>query len=380
MAACCSTITLHAAGALTTPTPITVDGGPLGSLTLSGDVDGYAYYLTGTGTAASPGLLGTSKNNGADVLTADVKLAKTSGLVQFAVEFRPANSIELGAKPATPYMQSFPLGPFYDAYVSLVPNANWSFSIGQLNSLEGYEATVDTLNANVLESALYYVENSSARGISVTYTQGPFYANVQYGDGWDTNVYNFVQALSSYTISPTNTLSVYAASNLSHTGGNAKVLGFNGCPYGSCTVAQYGSNYVNSTMVGAYDAATLGNLYLVPEVQYVYAKPDAKAGVPAFTSNFGALLLADYSFGTSPYSLGAFAEYFSSNGSGYWFLNPGAKGYGISVTPTWQATHVFVRADAGFLHLTSVGEGGGFSADGSNRNQVTALVETGLMF
>ena len=53
--------------------------------------------------------------------------------------------------------------------------------------------------------------------------------------------------------------------------------------------------------------------------------------MPKYTSNFGAAL-----FGTtlwiSPYSLGGMAEYFTSNGSGDWFIAPHAEGVGFELS------------------------------------------------
>ena len=42
-----SLLALHAAHALNGPTAIHIDGGPLGSLNLSGGVDGYGFYTSG---------------------------------------------------------------------------------------------------------------------------------------------------------------------------------------------------------------------------------------------------------------------------------------------------------------------------------------------
>ncbi|WP_287992341.1 outer membrane beta-barrel protein, partial [Acidiphilium sp.] len=83
-----------------------------------------------------------------------------------------------------------------------------------------------------------------------------------------------------------------------------------------------------------------------------------------------------------PYSLGGWVEYFSSNGPGFWFLNPGAQGYGLSVTPTWQNKNLFVRGDLGLLHLSKISNNGstGYGANGTGRNQATFVVEAGVLF
>ena len=183
---------------------------------------------------------------------------------------------------------------------------------------------------------------------------------MQFGDGYDTGVFNFLQALASYAINPTNTLSVFYGGNLGTTGLNAKTYSA-GCTYGSTapgcfgTVGTYGSYYSNSQMVGAYYSYTQGNLNVVPEVQYQVAKQNANLLQTKATSNFGAAVFGNYAFGTSPYSLGGWAEYFTSHASSYdnssWFLQPDAEAVGFSLTPTWQYKDLFARADFGYLYL-----------------------------
>ncbi len=43
-----SILAIHAAQAMSGPTAIQIDGGPLGPLQLSGGVDGYGYYVSNT--------------------------------------------------------------------------------------------------------------------------------------------------------------------------------------------------------------------------------------------------------------------------------------------------------------------------------------------
>ena len=63
-----------AAHAFNPPSPIKIDGGPLGQLLLSGGADGYVYGLTGAGSSSSPGLLGTDKSGGAEFMNGLVEL------------------------------------------------------------------------------------------------------------------------------------------------------------------------------------------------------------------------------------------------------------------------------------------------------------------
>lgn len=362
------------------PPSITINGGPLGPLQLSGGADGDFYGLSGTGNSVNHGLLGTDKSTGAGFLNGLIQVRKSSGLMQFTIEVGSAVVYTLGTAPSQSSVQTFSTGPLHTGYVTLAPTSNFSISAGMVGSLEGYEAGIDWYNANVLTTDLFYVENSQSRGVSVNYKQGAISATATFGDGFDTGVWNFLQGLVTYNFNGSNSLSIFGATNLGRTGLNANIYGSANLPYDKSTVLNYGANFVNSTMIGAFYSYTAGNLNLVPEVQYVYAKVDHKIGLSKFSSNFGAALFADYQFGKSPYSIGAWTEYFSSNGPDFWFLRPRAQGFGISVAPTWQSKNLFVRGDIGLLHLTNIGAGRGYGAAGSGRNQITSLIEAGVLF
>jgi hypothetical protein len=389
LGAAVSVLALQSAQAFNGPTAINIDGGPLGPLALTGGADGYLYGLSGTGNSANYGLLGTDKATGAEFLNGLIEVQKTSGLVQFTIEVGSTNALVLGGKPNSTSVQTFSTGPLYAGYLTLAPTKSLSISAGQLGSQEGYESGVDWNNSNMLTTDIFAVENSQSRGIEATYTVGPVAATIEYGDGFDTGVWNFVQALATYTIDSNNALNVFAATNLGRTGPNAHIYGSATTPYNQSFVGGYGPYYVNSTMLGAFYSYTMGNLNLVPEVQYVYAKPDAilatQSGNPAlnkFSSNFGAAVFADYQFGKSDYSLAGWGEYFTSNGPDNWFINPGAQGVGVSVSPTWQDKNLFVRGDVGLMHLTKFSNNGsrGYGNDGGSRNQADFLLEGGVLF
>ncbi len=388
-----SLLALHAAQAMSGPTAIQIDGGPLGALQLSGGVDGYGYYLTETN---SNGYLPYSnKSNGAYVGSGLVELQKTDGVLQFNIELGSnGGTTTLGLAPAQTSISNLSTGPLFAGYVTVAPTGlPVTVSAGLIPSLEGYESAVDWNNANQFTTALFYVENAQARGVQLNYTQGPITASVQFGDGYDTGVFNFLQALASYAINPTNTLSVFYGGNLGTTGLNAKTYSA-GCTYGSTapgcfgTVGTYGSYYSNSQMVGAYYSYTQGNLNVVPEVQYQVAKQNANLLQTKATSNFGAAVFGNYAFGTSPYSLGGWAEYFTSHASSYdnssWFLQPDAEAVGFSLTPTWQYKDLFARADFGYLYLLNKtvpnGNKYGYGNSGSSNGIFQSSLEAGLLF
>lgn len=378
---------IPAAHALTAPTPVTIDTGTfLGKLTLSGGMDGYAYALTGVGNSGDGyGLLGTGKSAGVEFQNGLIQLQKTDGLVQFTLLAGGNSSWVLGSKPGGTSVQTFETGPFRAAYITIAPTASFSISAGHLASLEGYESGVDWQNTSMLTTDIFSVENSNSMGVSATYTIGPVAATVTFGDGFDTQVWNFLQASATYTINDSNNLTGYFATNLGHTGPNAHIYGSATTAYTSSFVGSgplSSSPFVNSTMFGAYYSYTIGNLNVVPEVQYVYAKQNSQVGLTKFSSNFAAAVFASYQFGKSPFSLGGWVQYFTSNGPDNWFLNPRAQGFGVSIAPTWQKDHLFVRGDIGWLHLTSLGSPGsaGYGTSATGRDQADFLLEAGVLF
>jgi hypothetical protein len=369
-----SLLALHAAQAMSGPTAIQIDGGPLGPLQLSGGVDGYGYFVSNTPDG--------TKTNGADVANALVELQKTDGVVQFTIEIGSnGGATTLGTTPSETSITTFTTGPLYAGYVTIAPTGSpVTFSAGQLGSLEGYEAGIDWINPVQLTTAIFYVQNSQSRGVEAALTEGPVTATVEYGDGVDSGVFNTFQGLVSYTINSTNTLSVYGTINAGKTGPNTFA-------YGGGTTGE-GNAFANNEMIGAYYSYTMGNLNLVPEVQYQYAKKDYAIGIDGESSDLGAALFADYSFGTSPYSIGAWGEYFTSHSaaaSNYaWFVGPDAEAVGAAVAPTWQYKDLFARANAGYIYLLhnkdADGVKYGYGNNDDGRGQFLGTIEAGLLF
>jgi hypothetical protein len=368
---------MHPAHALNGPTAIDIDGGPFGQLELSGGMSGYFYGQTGTSDRGNGnGSAVGDKSTGANLAQALIELQKTTGIMQFTIEVGPEGGTPyLGLKPNEPNLKTLRAGPLYLGYVTFAPkNSPVTVSVGQFGSLEGYESGVSWNNANIFKSALFYVENGNSVGVSATYTQGKFSSQMIFGDGYDTRVFNFLQDLSTYQFNSNNALSVFYGGELGKTGNNA-------ITYGQTPVGQYGSYFVNSQMWGAFYSYTNGNLNVVPEVQYVYANPDHALGIDDYTSNFGAAVFTDYNFGKSPYSLGSMAEYFTSNGSGDWFIAPHAEGVGFQLSPTWQYKDLYARMSVGYMHLLNTGYGApAFDNNGTGKDVVQSALELGLVF
>ena len=378
---------------MTGPQPITIDGGPLGSLSLSGGVDGYGYYQSNV----PDGITDDGVNLGSGI----VELQKTSGVLQFTIMLGSQGGvITVGANtnygggyynnrlPQTT-ISNFSTGPLYEGYITVAPpNSPVTVSAGFLPSLEGYEAGLDWNNPSQLVTSIYYVQNSNARGVQAAVTEGPVTATVQFGDGFDTGVFNFLQALVSYDINSSNVLNVYYGGNLGRTGLNAKIYSGN-CTYGDNTtpgcygrVGSYGAQFVNSQMLGAYYSYTMGNLNLVPEVQYVYAKTDHMVGLDKSTSNFAGAVFADYAFANTPYSLGGWLSYEDSIGNYSWYAGPKSEAVSFAVSPTWQYKDLFARLNGGAAYLLNNKQfsTASYGDHGTDKVQFTGTLEAGLLF
>lgn len=374
-----------AAHAFNPPSPMKIDGGPLGQLLLSGGADGYAYGLTGAGSSSSPGLLGTDKSGGVEFMNGLVELQKSDGIIQGTIEAGSTNNFVMGYAPHATSVTTFATGPLYAAYLTLVPNSYISISAGHLGSLEGYESGIDWNNFNVLTTDIFEVENSQSTGVQVTGTLGPVSATVLFGDGFDTQQWSYMQASATYTINSNNAATLFGSTNIATIGAGAHFYGSATTPYNSSFVGSgpgSAAPFVNSSMIGGYYSWTMGNLNVVPEFQYTWATKTPSVGLAKFSSNLGLAVFANYQFGKSPWSLGGWVQYFNSNGPDAWFLNAGSQGVGFSIAPTWQGKYLFVRGDIGFIHLSKVGVPGSaaYTASGNERNQATFLVETGVLF
>jgi hypothetical protein len=367
-AAASSLVAMQAAHALTGPQGINLDGGPLGDLTLSGGVTGYGYYFNNPAQ--------DELNHGIYMGDGLVELQKSSGVLQFTIEVGSVGgAVTLGTKPAQTSIDFYRTGPLYLGYVTIAPpNSPVTVSAGHVPSLMGYEATTDWSNPSQLTTSIFYVQNSSSTGVMVAGTEGPVTGTIVFGDGFDTGVWNYLQALVTYNIDSNNALNVYGAANLGRTGANAFL-------YGGGTVGT-GNAYVNSKMIGAYYSWTSGSLNVVPEVQYVIAPTDHIAGIDKTTANFGAAVFGNYAFSNTPYSVGGWVEYTNSQGNYDWFVGPGSEAMGAAVSPTWQYKDIFARFNAGAIYLLNNKQFSteSYGPDGRDKVQFLGTLEAGVLF
>jgi hypothetical protein len=226
----------------------------------------------------------------------------------------------------------------------------------------------------MLTTSLFYVQNSSSTGVMATLTEGPVTATAEFGDGFDTGVWNYAQGLVSYTIDSNNVANIYGAINLGRTGPGAFA-------YGGGTVGT-GNAYVNDEMIGGYYSWTSGSVNVVPELQYTFAKTNHLAGIDKSTSNLGAAVFGTYAFANTPYSIGGWVEYENSQGNFDWFVGPDSEAMGAAISPTWQYKYLYARANAGAIYLLNNKQFSteSYGDDGRGKVQFLGTLEAGLLF
>jgi hypothetical protein len=378
------------------PKPVEFDGGPLGTLQLSVAADGYFYVQSGTASDPANSIAG-SKAAGAEINAWMIQLKKATGLVQFTFQLAEHSNINLGAnKPENVNGDRFTTGPIRQAFVTLAPTSDFKFSVGQVGSLEGFESSFPWNNPVALRTVLNVPQNNSSRGVEADYQHGPFSGSVVFGDGYDTGVWNYLQFLVTGKIDPNNSLNIYGGVPLGTTGPNTFAYGEGGASAGGANGngGQGQLAVVNSTMVGAWYTWKQGNLSIIPEVQGSWTQPLTKYAnvvsgglsdnIPKGTGNFGAALFTTYKFGDSPFSIGAWAEYARSYGSGpqdTWFVAPNASLMGFAVAPGYQYKQLFARLNIGYAHLLNSGTpSAGFGDQGTGKNQGVATLEFALVY
>ncbi|MDX5930242.1 outer membrane beta-barrel protein [Acidiphilium acidophilum] len=384
------------AAALNGPSWQNIDGGPLGPLQISAGIDGYFYGQSGTATDSGQSVAGT-KSVGAEIDDFMIEMRKPTGLIQFTLQAAEYTNINLGTnRPKEINGNAYTTGPIRAAFITLAPSKAFNISVGQVNSVEGYESAFAWNNPVALRTVIAAVQNSESRGISAVYNHGKFSGTIVFGDGYDTGVFNYLQFLLTETFDASNSLNLYGGVALGVTGPNAFAYGSGGESAGGANgVGGQGQlAAVNSNLIGAWYTWSHGGLSLTPEAQYQYAKPlhryeFATSGgvsddIPKTTSNFATAVFADYQFAKSPYSLGAWVEYATSKGSAAqdaWFVAPNAQLVGLAIAPTWQHRNLYARLNMGYVHLLDQGTpAAGFGNAGQGTNQVVATMEFGLVF
>ncbi|CDQ08901.1 conserved protein of unknown function [Acidithiobacillus ferrivorans] len=359
------------ASPLSMPAPLTFSAGPLGKLDVQGIASGMAFYQDfPQGTAGTIG----AKNVGADITNGMVIIQKNTGALQFYIQAGAYSFPTLAAAMPSSTSDINFFGAMPVAYLKYAPSSDYSVEVGKLPTLIGAEGGFTYQNINIARGLLWDVEPIVSRGVQFNASNGPISASVSLNDGYYSNRYNVMSGLLSYAINGSNTVSFYAQGPL----GNVRT---------SSPDVAYSSTGTSSDIYGVEYVYSSGPWMIEPYVQYMHTPQSNRLGIAHSFSNYGAALLADYSF-TNTISLGSRVEYLDVGGkpgeqisgvaASLTDLPADSHAWSITLTPTYQDDGFFARADLSYV-AASAPAGLGLSG-GTNTTQLRGMLETGFMF
>lgn len=353
------------------PQPVAIDAGPLGQLTVTGQVSGIGVLQSHANHAGGIG----NRDGFVDLSNAQVEIQSTKGPVQFyaqagAYSLPSLGSSYLRATKATDQLY----GPVPVAYAKVVVSPDLSISGGLLPTMIGAESTFTFQNMNVERGLLWNQEPAISRGVQVNFAHGPVLAAISLNDGYFSGKLNWLSGSLGYAINSSNSITFIGASSLSR---NVKSSA-------ATPVLQNNSRIFN--VIYSY---TSGPLTLSPYVQYSHIDRDSRLGIYRAASTYGGALLARYAF-NKHWSLAARGEYLKTTGGSCGSdaaCSPTNLLYGVksdawslTATPTFQSGIFFVRGEASYTRVGNLASGAGFGRGLDRRDQVRALLEAGFLF
>ncbi|MGI9142640.1 MAG: outer membrane beta-barrel protein, partial [Fluviibacter sp.] len=156
--------------------PLHLDTESLGDWSVQGMATGLTFRQT------NPVSINESSYSGFS--NAQVIIQKTDGPVRLFAQTGIYTIPTLGM----PFMRAQPttegsFGYVPHAYVSFLPNSNWSLAIGKIPSMGGVEATFTYENPNIQRGLLWVQTNSVSRGMQLSFQEGMFSAAFTWNDG-----------------------------------------------------------------------------------------------------------------------------------------------------------------------------------------------------
>lgn len=352
---------------------IPVDSGLLNDWTFQGIATGLSFRQT------NPVAMNASTYSGFS--NAQAIIQKESGPVRVFAQAGLYAIPTLGNafKRAQPETEGS-FGYLPHAYVSLVPNKNWSLAIGKIPSMGGLEATFTFENPNIQRGLLWVQTNSVSRGMQLNFEEGMFSAAVTWNDGAYSGVYNWLGGLASLKPSDNSTYT------LSWTG----AVSGNSADTPTTQLLTNNSQITNLIYQYASDRWSIS-----PYGQYTYVPTNQSIGINGSSGTYGFAVLSTYHVtplvnGKAPknhISIPVRFEYESSygnsqvagNSSGLMF-GPGSSAWSATLTPTMQWKRVFARAEFSYVKVFNPLAESAFGANGLNNNQVRLMLEAGLLY
>ena len=333
------------------PHPLTVDAGPFGSVAISGQVSGIGGLQTHASHAGGIG----NQDGFVDLSNGQIEIQTTQGPLQFYIQAGAYSLPSLGSS----YLQATKatdqlFGPVPVAYAKGVITPELTVMAGLLPTMVGAESTFTFQNVNIERGLLWNQEPAISRGVQINYARGPLSAAVSLNDGYFSGKLNWLSGMLGYAIDASNSISFVGAGSLSRSDKSSVAT----------PLAQNNSSIFN--------------------LIYTYTSGPLTLGIRAEDVHLDQYAL------NSEWSLGARAEYLKTTGGTCGAdanctptnLLYGAKSdaWSFTITPTYQKGVFFARGELSYTGIGHLQPGSGFGRDFNQRDQVRALVETGILF
>lgn len=352
------------------PEPLSVDAGPFGSVSISGQLSGIAALQTHPTHAGGIG----SDNGFVDLSNAQIEIQTTQGPLQFYVQAGAYSLPSLGQS----YLQATKttdqlFGPISVAYAKAVISSELSITAGLLPTMVGAESTFTFQNVNIERGLLWNQEPAISRGVQINYAAGPLSAAVSLNDGYYSGKLNWLAGTLAYALDSSNSISIIGAGGLSRSDESSAAT----------PLVQNNSSIFN--VIYTYND---GPLTLTPYLQYSHVDRDDRLRIDTSAETYAGALLAKYTL-NKEWSLGARGEYLKTNGGmcgadpdcapTNLLYGPKSTAWSLTITPNYQKGVFFARGELSYTRVGGLEPGYGFGRDLSQRDQFRAFFETGIL-
>jgi hypothetical protein len=351
--------------------PPKIDLPLIGSIYLDGIASGLGQWQSNP----SPG----NRAWEGDLSNGQLFVQKADGVFQFFTQFGAYSIAALG-EPYIPtgtatfgHSQSGLAsgnlwGWFPQGFAKIQPTDNFSLEGGKLPTLIGAEYTFSVENINIERGLLWNQEPAVSKGVQVNYTIGPVLLQLSFNDGFDSGVYNWVTGAVTWTINSANSLEFVGGGNIGQT--DIATL--------RTPLPQNNSQIYNLIYTHISDP-----WIIQPYFQVTHVPAEPTLGWTTAGNTFGIGLLGNYDLGGG-FNIGGRLEYISSTGSVATAPNllygPGSGAFSLTITPCFQWSYYFARAEFSWVKANGVVAGFGLGPNADDRSQARVMVETGIMF
>ncbi len=375
--------------------------GPLsGPWTVAGIASAFATTLTNSSPDSAGRASNTTFSNG----SAFLRIAKTTGLVQFVFQGGQFQTPSMGISSNNGVFNSFsPYGSPYNPqspseiswWGALAPSPYWSIWLGKVPPVEGIEWGLNFLNPTVIDSDLNNMQLASGYGPQLNINYGPAAFSIQYSDAFITHRTNIISAALTYNLNADGSDYIigFGHTNIGHTGNPGR-------PHAG---VGFGFSEANSSLVGVGAQIITGPWSILPEAQYQWLPRNSVSSstpnIKPLTTYYEVSAMTDVTYEFNKvWSTTGQVSYVYQNGDkqdpnsalfGNWLqydspLAPGTFSagtglLGLQANVTWQQQNFFIRPTLAYTHITGFSAGTGYGLTGRAADQFVALAEFGFI-